>query len=210
MNSASVLVDNDVILKLCAYQRHSVLMTGPRWGPARSLAVARFVLRDLVRRHRKIRDREAVARALEETMAALSTVEPDAAAIDLAAELEEEAMTKALELDPGESLLLAIAILEGTSILLTGDKRAIAAIESLEREEVARQIASLEHVLADLLAKEGHASLGMAICREPDIDRTAAICFGCATGGADGDHIDAALASYIGSLRKSAPRCLIS
>lgn len=54
MSSDRVLVDNDVVFKLCAYALHRVLIQADAFSPAFMLPAAGFVLRDLGRRSRRV------------------------------------------------------------------------------------------------------------------------------------------------------------
>lgn len=208
MTPRTVLVDNDIVFKLCAYARHHFLIEGAAWAPAFMLPFGQFVLRDLARKSRRLKDRPAVTQAIEQAIAGLSTVAPSEEAIALAAELEEEASRRALHLDTGESQLLAMLILESADLLLTGDKRAIVAIEQVDAEKVAGRVACLEQVLTVLLGVEDLAVLRAAICSEIKVDSAICACFACQSADTTVCSVTEGLGSYIGALRREAPTVL--
>lgn len=208
MSATRVLVDNDIVFKLCAYARHRALIDGTLSSPASMLPVGRFVLRDLARKSRKVSNRANVEAAVEEVIAGLEVVSPDNAVIALAAEFEEMANARALELDPGESQLLAVLLLQGAKLLLTGDKRAITAIEALGQEGIQGRIGSLEQVLLALFEREDIDELRSAVCSEPFIDVAGTACFACHSVRVQDADIRAGLHSYIGTLKKIAPNVM--
>ncbi|GAB5349059.1 hypothetical protein [Alteriqipengyuania sp. 357] len=208
MTTPLVLVDNDIVFKLCAYGRQGYLVEESDWAPAHILPVSKFVLRDLAKKSRRIHDRAAVVAAVEVAVEGCAIVQPSEEALAFAAELEEAASDAALELDPGESQLLAILLLEDARWLLTGDKRAVAAIEYLCRDEAKGRIAALEHVLAALLALADANELRCAVCNEPSVDAAATACFACHSPAVDAADVMAGLESYLRALRKIAPSIL--
>lgn len=206
--SELVLADNDLVFKLAAYSRHSFLISGLGPQPASVLPATKFVLRDLARRSRRIINREAVIAAVEEAIGRLAVIDPSPAEIALAAQLEEAAKAQSLELDTGESQLLAIALTQGIRLLMTGDKRAVVAIEALAAHELGRRIACLEQVLEVLLDREPVEDLRTAICAEPNVDAAAAIIFSCCSEHRSKHEIEEGLHSYISDLAKVAARTL--
>ena len=210
MSDGPVLADNDLIFKLAAYCRHGYLISGLGPEPAQMLPATKFVLKDLARKSRRVTNREAVQAAVEEAVAGLAIISPSPEAIALAAQLEEAAKAHSLELDTGESQLLAIALMEPVRLILTGDKRAVAAIELLAAVELAGRIACLEQVLAALAEREPLDELRAAVCSEPRIDTAATMVFGCSQSTCTREQVSEGLASYIEHLRKNAERCLIA
>lgn len=208
MSSDRVLVDNDVVFKLCAYALHRVLIQADAFSPAFMLPAAGFVLRDLGRRSGRVRDRDAVAAALEEAIAAVQVVRPSDAALSLAAELEDAANTLSLDLDPGESQLLAVMLVDGARLLLTGDKRAVVAMEALARDDARGRVASLEQVFIFLLGMQDVPDLRAAVCAEPGVDKAMTACFGCHSDTATHASVQSGLESYLGALRRAAPTVL--
>lgn len=210
MTEGPVLADNDLVFKLSAYLRHEFLRSELGSEPAQILPATKFVLRDLARKSRRVSNRAAVQAAVEEAIAGLAVISPSPAAIALAAELEEAAKAQSLELDTGESQLLAIALIEPVRLILTGDKRAVTAIELLAAADLAGRIACLEQVLAALAEREPIENLRAAICSEPRIDTAATTVFGCSQKTCTRKQVSEGLESYIEHLRRSAERCLIA
>lgn len=97
--------------------------------------------------------------------------------------------------------------------ILTGDKRAIAALDRLletvsELGALAYKVCCLEQAVLAISATVGVGTLRSRICSEPDIDKTLAICFSCFSPTiATPDHVSG-LESYIRSLRGDASRML--
>ncbi len=144
----------------------------------------------------------------------MTLLEPSPEEAALAAELEYEAQRANLSLDSGESQLCAIVLKRNVSWLLTGDKRAIAALESLSAQmsfgaALAKRIVCLEQLFLRLLVLNAKA-LAMAVCNEPNLDKALTMCFACSSGTATADSIKEGLISYVGDLRKSAATLLAS
>jgi hypothetical protein len=205
----AALVDNDVVLKLCCYGLHASLpdaLTGLR--PA-ILGVTRFVLRDRISRSTNIRDRDRAARALEEIVAATDPVEPTDEEAALAAEMEEAATKRQLEFDTGESQLLAMLIVRGGSLLLTGDKRAVVAMHRLGVDVANGRIACLEQLFGTLLDLVDPRRVRAEVCAEPQVDRALVACFACAADAPTREDFAAGLRSYVGHLRRASGETLI-
>lgn len=66
-------------------------------------------------------------------------------------EFEEQAFAKAFEFDTGESQLVAILLTRNFPLLLTGHKRAIAALAGIGLNDVNGRIACLEQLVSLLL-----------------------------------------------------------
>ncbi|GIK49586.1 MAG: hypothetical protein BroJett013_22830 [Alphaproteobacteria bacterium] len=206
-------LDNDVVLKACCYDIATEcvgLLCSPQ--PALMLATAPFVLRDRVARSSKIKDRDRASRALDEWLKSVATAEPTDDEIALAASLEEEATKRGLELDTGESILFALLFSRDLRSLLTGDKRAVAALEgaaaSAVINKVAGRVGCFEQLIGTLLDAASLAAMRSKICSEPDADRATSICFSCSGSAPDLASVRAGLASYIGAVRTTAPRLL--
>jgi hypothetical protein len=212
----AVLLDNDIMLKACSFSMveevvHLLGMIGGIW----ILGTARFVLQKRISRSGRIINRGEVAAALEHLLKTTSTIEPDGAEIAFAAELEEAAQKRALDFDSGESLLLAVLILRSCALLLTVDKRAIHAMEPIATSDprigkVAGKIACLEQLMMALLKRYGAEVVRDRVCREPDTDKSLAICFSCNGNSFVLGHAVEGLRSYIGDIRKRAPTILIA
>lgn len=204
------LVDNDVLIKGSAYALWA-LLDEEMLGSVGVLGAARYVVPDAIQRN-KIDQR---GRALDAWCALLSDaeeLEPTADELQLATLLEESAHDLGIPLDPGESQLCAMAVHRPDSVMLTGDKRAIAAAERLRGlvGELARldgRVACLEQLLQSLSVALGAEVVRGHVCSEPAVDRAISICFSCASQH-DASIDESGLASYIENLRSSAPRLL--
>ena len=147
-------------------------------------------------------------------MAAADAVEPDDGEIMLAAEIQETAQRANLPLDGGESQLAAMAMRRVGSTLLTGDKRAVAALEQVAAAlnllaQAAGTVLCLEQAMASLTRAYGAAPIRAKVCADPAADATLSICFGChSASGFREAEIWASLASYIADLRSHAPTIL--
>lgn len=128
-----LLLDTDVLIKLAAYGLlDTIAHPGCAAGCDRRtglVAAAAFVARK--RLPRKAADPTGAVTRLEAFLAAAAALEPTADELALAAELEEAATRVGLDLDVGESQLCAIAVSRNRPVILTGDKRAIVAVEQL-------------------------------------------------------------------------------
>ena len=207
-----VLVDNDVILKAAAYSLTSELLfvTNVEGHPPSFLGVAQFVTRKRLVQGANLRNREAAQAALEHLLASAGVVEPNDNELQLAADFEEEANRQNLELDGGESQLLAVLINRNCNLLVTGDKRAIRAISAVARTTTEKRIACLEQLMTSVLKVASFSSVRQRVCDEPEVDRTMTICFSCFDGSFDIDRRKAldGLASYIRHLEGAAPGVL--
>lgn len=208
------LLDNDVLLKGSCYgllpQLIGVNCEAP---PISYLAVARFVL---IRKLKRVNLRGERSRAESRLLAFLAdheSIEPTQEEQALASEFEALAQTLAVPLDTGESQLLAILAIRKANMLLTGDKRAIAGTEVL-LDSVPALIAAtgklkcIEQLFKRAVAGGGFDLFRIAVCSEPDVDRTLTICFQCSAVGIDAVGVCDALDSYINDLRRVAPRVL--
>lgn len=211
-----LLVDNDIILKACrfALAPDLVALLAPR-GRAAILGSATFVLRSRLARKKDVADQSSATAALDALLLTMPAVEPADGEVMLAAQFEELAQTLGLALDGGESLLFAILILRPAALMVTGDKRAIAAAEIVHLRlltaagPAAGKVACLEQVMATLLKALGPDALRKRVCADPEADKTLAICFGCASASFSGANAEEGLRSYVGAVRRSAPTLLL-
>lgn len=200
------LLDNDVVLKTCTYrcQDEVANLTSRSDGPAAVLTVATYAIRTRLERSTTINDKAAALTAFDSMLQKISKIEATQAEVAIAGELEEEAAACGLELDVGESLLLAILLERNCSYLLTGDKRAIAAIAKLKPGETGQRIICFELLIAALLQHIPHGELRARVCAEPSTDKAITNCFGCSATGVEEADILAGLGSYYSSLARTA------
>jgi hypothetical protein len=215
--AVEVAVDNDVLLKAACYGLAPRFWAHTDGNPgAGVLGSARFVLTHVVTRGLRVRNKDSANRALEEFFAWAAVLEPTDAELNAAAEVEQLAQRAGLELDVGESQLAAIVAGRGIPLLDTGDKRAVRALEALiDHSQTCAPLRARVRCLEQLLLRaldETPDQLGAiagAVCAEPEVDKTASICFGCYSGGAaHRDDARTGLESYVAALRRQAPRML--
>lgn len=209
------LVDNDILYKSTAYGHLTRLLTAPPLGITTTevLQAAYFVVRKKLEKAPPNRGRQTALQDLDRNFEDLTKIEPSAAELRLAAELERLAQEQGVALDAGESLLCAVLSGKETGYLLTGDKRAIAATESLSQcalalEALWGRIVCLEQLVFWLIASDGVDDIRRAICHDKGIDTALTVCFSCASDFLTNDDCQQALMSYIGDLRNNAPAML--
>lgn len=207
-----VLIDNDVVLKVSCYElvdETLLAITVNGVAPA-MLGVGRFVVRGRLAKVGSVADRTKATGAFERLLAELGAVEPDDAELSLAADLEAEAIRHNLELDGGESQLLAVLASRGCDLLLTGDKRAIAAVAVIAAKTAASRIACLEQLICQLVASVGVARVRPGVCAEPLVDRAITACFACSRPAPPRDEeVVEGLSSYVRHLDRAAPGVLL-
>ncbi len=207
-----VLVDNDVALKISCYDLVDEMVdatTVAEVAPA-MLGVGRFVIRSRLAKARNIADAAKAIDAFERLLAAIRAIEPDEAELSLAADLEAEASRHDLDLDGGESQLLAVLARRGCDLLLTGDKRAISAIAATAAAIAASRIACLEQLICQLVGMVGTQAVRPGVCAEPRVDRAITACFACSRAAPPGDdEVVAGLTSYVRHLDDVAPGVLL-
>lgn len=207
-----VLLDNDVVLKVACYALADETLAAATIDdiPPAMLGVGRFVVRSRLARASNIADPARAAAAFERMLAAMTLAEPDDAELAAAADLEAEATRRDLELDGGESQLLAMLANRACRLLITGDKRAIAAMAIVAAAQAGSRVACLEQLIAHLVATSGVREVRPGVCAEANVDRAVTNCFACAaTDPPDGADVLAGLASYIRHLDRAAPGVLI-
>jgi hypothetical protein len=209
------LLDNDIVLKGAAYglgAQITELFTLSGRAPA-ILGVARFVIPKIAAKGRNCRNPQAMTTRVQAVMDQLQIVEPSETEIRIAAELETRALKSGGALDTGEAQLLAVLLSRSSPAIVTGDKRAIAAIARLEETGTIDQIVCLEQVFAQLISIEPVQLVRDGVCNEPSIDRTMTICFACASASAielHGRDVAGALRSYVDHLRLTVGAVLMS
>ena len=139
-------------------------------------------------------------------------VEPTDEEQRIAADFELAAQRAGLSLDTGESHLCALAVNRQVPRVLTGDKRAIAAIEGLLDADqrlgaLSGKVYCLEQLVLIVLSVDSNDKLRGSICTENSVDKTLAICFSC-RGNSSFEATAECLGSYIRDLRSKAPRVL--
>jgi hypothetical protein len=212
------LVDNDILFKGACYGLLDaflapVSVAGDSFG---ILGAARFVVSKKIIKKAPHKGIAAAHEHLATFLGRAAVVEPTEDEQRMAAEFELAAQRAGLGFDAGESQLCSILICRSTPLLLTGDKRAIQAIEELLDSEsrlsaVCGKIRCLEQLVLDVFSAGPNTdSLRAAICAEAEVDKTLTICFSCHRK--DGSDLDCAegLKSYLADLHRQAARVLAS
>lgn len=203
------LLDNDVIIKVCRYSLASETLSSlqKRGHEPAVLAAARFVVEDRLRRHAP--DAGTALGILKPFLSGCRSIEPTDGEIEMAAAFEEAARNLNLELDAGESMLLAILLKRRARLLLTGDKRAIRAIEKMA-PEVEQAVACLEQLFATLNADWTLPVVKAGVCADQVADKTLTNVYGCRSDGLDVEAVIDGLRSYIEDLRRDCARILVA
>jgi hypothetical protein len=207
-----VLVDNDIALKIACYElcAEMLAVTTIDGNPPALLGVARFVIRGRLARAANIANRQAACAAFEDLLRAAMTIEPSDAELTVAADLEAVAVRRNLELDGGESQLLAVLVNRGCDLLLTGDKRAIAAMAIVAPAKARGRVACLEQLVGEIVRRIGAGAVRAHVCNESGVDKAITACFACAsTAAPSGDDVLGGLSSHIGHLARAAPGVLV-
>jgi len=208
------VVDNDILLKGACYGLLSKFLGCiPGSDAVGVLGAARFVVSERISRAQLNGNREAAQARFTAFVAASETLEPSLQECQMAGLLEASAQRMALNLDAGESQLVAMLASRAAHFLLTGDKRAIAALEILLDEHIWLQficgkVRCLEQLVVNILATNDKEEVRTAICNEPTVDKALTICFGCASPQCDFVNVLAGLSSYIADLRAKSNRIL--
>lgn len=214
MRHDELLIDNDVIVKLVRWGLatdllHHCCATGCTQTIS-VLATARWVCRTTLERAvSRSNEDPSILSEFDEALLLLDVVEPDPAQLEIAASLEDQAIQAGLPLDPGESILAAIST-SSSGVLLTGDKRAIEALELLldsipVLDSLRGRVAGLEHAMMSLLVHLGDKAVGSGVGRAPAADTAMRLVFLASTGT---PRTPLGLQSYIDSLVSRAPRLL--
>jgi hypothetical protein len=209
-------MDNDVVLKTCCYGFVDEVL-GCLAGETRTvhvLGAIQFVLSNAIAKKKNIVNKAIASERLAQFLGMVKLLEPDVDELLLAAEFEAAAQAHDLELDPGESQLLAVLVRRSATLLLTGDKRAIRAIEPVVTasghvQQAERRVACLEQIVMTIVARHGAEMVHQRVCQEAAVDKSLSIRFSCASGNCNPQSICDGLSSYIGSIRRDAPRALV-
>lgn len=211
-----LLLDTDVILKLASYGLlDAIAHPGCSSGCQRRtgiVAAASFVARKRLRKNTM--DPDAATARLETFLADVATLEPTDDELTTAADLEDVANRAGVDLDSGESQLCAIALTRGQPMILTGDKRAIIAIERLlpiigKLTALVERVACLEQAVKLTVRRLGALAVRRLVQAENQADRAISICFRVTSDTVPDSFEPVGLDSYIEALRRDAPNVLM-
>ncbi|HEY1754434.1 MAG TPA: hypothetical protein VGG72_03495 [Bryobacteraceae bacterium] len=210
------LVDNDIIFKGACYGLLDAFLApisvaDDSFGV---LGAARFVVSKKIIRKAPHKGIAAAHEHLATFLGRAAIVEPTEDEQRMAAEFELAAQRAGLGFDAGESQLCSILICRSTPLLLTGDKKAIQAIEQLLDSEsrlvaLCGKIRCLEQLVLEIFsASPNPDALRTAICAEVEVDKTLTICFSCHREDGSGLDYAEGLKSYLTDLQRRATRVL--
>jgi hypothetical protein len=212
MNAA---IDNDVLLKGACYGLlEDLIWSGSSKDVVGVLGTARFVVPARINKAKLNRDRAFALRAFSTFLARAVVLEPSTEEQEFAADLELAAQGAGANLDVGESQLCAIVVNRLLPLLVTGDKRAIVAIEALLDADtrlagICGRVKCFEQVVVESVAQKGCSDFRLAVCAEPSVDKALSICFSCKTQIDSDAIVLEGLQSYIQDLRRRAGRSLV-
>ncbi|MYM22879.1 hypothetical protein GTP46_09500 [Duganella sp. FT135W] len=212
---SGALIDTDILLKTASYQLLKQLLLTAPFGiesPA-MIGAAQFVVTGKLKRKLK-GDLEVAAKAhFLEAIQSIAAVEPTPSELQLAAKLESAALTLGVDLDIGESQLCALMYTRGIGLMMTGDKRAIKAISTLNHEDpcayVHGKVACLEQLILWMIDHAGIGAVQAPVCAVPAVDTSLTMALGCNSGGSSEPSCREGLASYINNIKASAPDVLV-
>ncbi len=209
------ILDNDILIKVGCYSIcDEVVAALAPIGTLSVLGVARFAAPKQAVRSRRISDAASAVLQVQRLLAFLATIEPTPEETQLAAAFEQHALEEGLPLDGGEGQILAIVASRAGSLMVTGDKRAVASVETIlnlagSRGACDGRIACLEQLMTSVLRFTGVEDLRQRVCREPSADTAISNAFSCyADSVAREEDVLAGLGSYVEHVRRSGPSVL--
>lgn len=210
-------MDNDVLQKTTVYGLfNSILKTSlVRHEVYGVLGTAKYVVSKKLKKHPPLRGLDAVLVDFNAALQNLREFEPTPEEVEGAAYLEYQAQCLNLELDTGESILCAVLLARQLNHILTGDKRAIVAVEALTSahhisNDIALKLICLEQLFLWLVNDHYVHDVRVAVCSERVVDRVLTSCFSCYSPEVPDESCVEGLNSYIVDLRQAAPTVLAS
>ncbi|ANB74923.1 hypothetical protein AYM40_20960 [Paraburkholderia phytofirmans OLGA172] len=202
-----VLIDNDALLKLARYDllAPTLEVLGVQPHAVEVLVAAPYVLLPGKERLKRCKDEDS-ARRIEAFLGGVGRIDAQTADADLL-----DTLTGQPNIDAGEALLLASAATHVDTLIVTGDKRALAALctdDSLAivRDALDGRVVTLE-ILFAMLSSNGLKAVQDKVRLKPDVDKALTYAFG-VSAPADPQSVFEALRSYIGSLREATGQLL--
>ena len=195
-----ILIDNDALLKLARYGllNEAIALFGCSKADVHVLATAKYVLLPAQNCLRFCKDAESTLR-LENFLRTVKPIVVEPPELELL-----DRLNAVQNIDPGEALLLAVGATNRDMLLITGDKRALAALCSYNTvAPVANALAGRVVVMEVLfLMFVEHQFLYIQECvrSKPDVDTALTIAFGVSIA-ADYDLVRGGLSSYIQHLQ---------
>ena len=209
------IVDNDILFKVACFGLFDelILTNCQPEGSVGILGAARYVVPKKIQKNVQATIATAAKAAFQTFVDVAEMIEPTEDEQVMAADFELAAQRAAVALDIGESQLCAVLIARVLPLLFTGDKRAICALENLldtdaRLNALAGKVKCLEQLVLQPLLADNYSRFRVAVCREPAVDKTLAICFSCKVEQATLEGTIEGLKSYIYDLRSQANRIL--
>jgi hypothetical protein len=176
--SQPILIDNDVLLKLARYGLLDEAIALFECTPTdvRVLATAKYRLLPAKNRLRFCKDEESAAR-LEAFLKTSNPLDAGLADPDLL-----DVLNAVPNIDAGEALLFAVGANNRDTLVITGDKRSLAALCSHDSvadvsKALAGRVVSME-VLFSMLTEYQFTLIQERVRDKPDVDMTLKIVFG--------------------------------
>ena len=176
--SQPILIDNDALLKLARYGLldEAVALFECTPTDVRVLATAKYRLLPAKNRLRFCKDEESAAR-LEAFLKTSNPLDAGLADPDLL-----DVLNAVPNIDAGEALLFAVGANNRDTLIITGDKRSLAALCSHDSvadvsKALAGRVVSIE-VLFSMLAEYQFTLIQERVRGKPDVDMTLNIVFG--------------------------------
>ncbi len=196
-----VFIDNDALLKLASYDLLDMLLSMFGIAPAdiRVLQTAKYSLMPAKDRLLRCKTEECADR-LGSFLAMATGLTTDGLDSNML-----DSLSAKPGIDPGEALMLAAAAPDCESFVITGDKRALEALQIGEglddvREALSGRVLSLE-LLFSFLVEGDFAKVQARVRSQPGVDKALANAFG-VSAPAGLDSVRSALDSYVGHLRR--------
>jgi hypothetical protein len=210
-------MDNDVLHKTTAYGLFAGMLAMSRlqkevYG---ALGTAKFVVGKKLTKRPPSRGVDAALAEFTAALGMLKEIEPTSEEVETAANIERLAQLQNLELDTGESILCAVLLARHLGHILTGDKRAIKAIEVLNAtgpysNKFKSKIICLEQLFYWLANDHEIQKVRNAVCTDKAVDNALTSCFSCYSPEVPNEACIEGLNSYILSLKQDAPNVLVS
>lgn len=197
-----ILLDNDALLKLCSYdlfdQALNTLSASP--DDVYVLPTAKYSLLPAKSRLKRCKD-ALTADRLEQVLKHVKVLSQEVTNLETL-----DALLNFPGLDSGEALLITHATEMNDALIITGDKRAVAALASVdELENIASQlegkVCTLE-LLIKQVSIDNFTSTQQKIRNKPDTDKSLTNIFGTTTA-ASNESVLEGLNSYINHIKKA-------
>ncbi|MBL1179260.1 hypothetical protein [Pantanalinema sp. GBBB05] len=195
-----ILIDNDALLKLARYGllNESIALFGCAPDEVRVLATAKYSLFPARNHLRLCKDEESAAR-LTEFLKVSTPLDATLADPELL-----DALNAVQNIDAGESLLFAVGATEKNTLVVTGDKRSLAALCSNDSvaqvfSALAGRVVSMEVLFLYLIERQ-FVYVQQCVRSKPEADKALSIAFGVSIS-ADFNSVREGLTSYIRHLQ---------